>query len=209
VKRRLLGAAAVGAAIGATAYGVYAWNEWRQERAEAQRWIAEGEAFLEQDLARGDDSPDRSLANRALERFQSALRVLPGSPHARRGLGRAHLRRTEYSKAVAEYERALEDAAAPASWRREAGLAYLNRFAATRDAGDMLAGLRRYEEALAADPSDAEALWGAGAFHHLARDLERRDEYWNRLLHERPDSPWAARVRSDLEREKAPPEGPR
>lgn len=209
MKGRLLAAAGVGLAIGGTAWLVFTWNEGRQSSAEAQRWISEGEGLLEQDLARGESASDHSLASRAIEKFRAALQVLGESSRARRGLGRAHLRRTEFSKAVEEYDRALADPGAPASWKREAGLAYLNRYATSRDAGDLLAGTRRYEEALAADPADAEALWGAGAFHHLAGERERRDEFWNRLLRETPDSPWAGRARKALEAEKAPPASPR
>ncbi|MGH7150965.1 MAG: tetratricopeptide repeat protein [Planctomycetota bacterium] len=209
MSRRLLSAAGIGLAIGATAWLVFTWNEGRQASAEAQRWIADGEALLEQDLARGAATTDFALANRAIERFRAALQVLGESSRARRGLGRAHLRRTEFTKAVEEYERALVDPEAPGAWKREAGLAYLNRYAMSRDPGDLLAGVGRYEEALAADPGDAEARWGAGALHHVAGDRERRDEHWNRLLREAPDSPWAARVRKDLEAEKPAPAGPR
>ncbi len=209
MSRRILAAAGVGLAIGVTAWLVFTWNERRQAAAEAVRWIAEGEALLEQDLARGEASSDFALANGAIAKFRAALQVLGESSRARRGLGRAHLRRTEFSKAVEEYERALVDPGAPGSWKREAGLAYLNLYAISRDSGELSAGIRRYEEALAADPGDAEARWGEGAFHHLAGDRERRDESWNRLLREAPDSPWAARVRKDLEAEKPAPAGPR
>src|SRR5262245_6737376 len=205
MNRRFLAAAGVGLAIGGTAWLVYSWNEGRQASAEAQRWIAEGEGLLEQDLARGETTADHALANRASDKVRAALQLLGESSRARRGLGRAHLRRGEFSKAVEEYDRALAGGQSPASWKREAGLAYLNRYALSRDAGDLLAGSRRYEEALAADAADAEALWGAGALHHLAGERERRDEYWNRLLRDAPDSAWAARVRKDLEQEKAAP----
>ncbi|MCI0585679.1 MAG: hypothetical protein L0323_02420 [Planctomycetes bacterium] len=209
MNRRLLASAGVGLAIGATGWLVYTWNEGRQAGAQAQGWIAEGEDLLEQDLARGEGSSDFALANRAIEKFRAALGVLGESSRARRGLGRAHLRRTEFSKAVEEYGRALADPGAPASWKREAGLAYLNRYAMNRDPEDLSRGITRYEEALAADPGDVEAQWGAGAFHHLAGDRERRDECWNRILRDAPESPWAARIRKDLEKEKAAPAGPR
>src|SRR5262245_51774253 len=157
MNRRFLAAAGVGLAIGGTAWLVYSWNEGRQASAEAQRWIAEGEDLLEQDLARGETTTDHALANRAIDKFRAALQLLGESSRARRGLGRAHLRRGEFSKAVEEYDRALAGGQSPASWKREAGLAYLNRYALSRDAGDLLAGSRRYEEALAADAADAEA----------------------------------------------------
>ena len=76
MNRRLLAAAGIGLAIGATGWLVYTWNEGRQAGALAQHWIAEGEDLLEQDLARGEASTDFALANRAIEKFRAALGVL-------------------------------------------------------------------------------------------------------------------------------------
>ena len=83
MNRRLLASAGVGLAIGATGWLVYTWNEGRQAGAQAQRWIAEGEDLLEQDLARGEGSSDFALANRAIEKFRAALGALGESSRAR------------------------------------------------------------------------------------------------------------------------------
>jgi tetratricopeptide (TPR) repeat protein len=118
---------------------------------------------------------DSKENDRAINDFDTAIKLDPNSASAYRWRGNAYDNKGDYDRAIADYNQAIKLDPKNAS-------AYLNRGVAYNNKGDYNRAIADYNQAIKLDPKDADAYYNRGLAYNNKGNYDRAIADYNQAI---------------------------
>lgn len=166
-----------------------------------QKLYQEAQEYLEKAAASRSKSEIRDLRMKAVRIAEEILDLNSKDPEALLLVARNSILVGNYSKSADAFAVYLEAQQPGAELYGEAGIAWKERWALTRNVSDRIRAQEYLEKSLEERPDNATALFHLGWIWHRERDLKKRDEVWNKLFEAASESVLADEARALLREE--------